>query len=446
MDRDIDAAALAEHIGHPSARGIASAITALVRGGDLAPGVRLPTVRGLATELGVSPATVAQAWSTLRLRRVIATGRRNGTTVLGAPSLPHPTRFERIGNFGNRLNIDLSWAVPDPALLPPLEAALVSALDDPGLHDYAREPITARLRDAVAGSWPFPAESWLAVGGGYEGLHLICQTSIQPGDRVAVEQPTAPRILDILDAVGAELIPVACDVHGPLPDQLQRALRTDPVAFVYQPRTHSPCGHSVAPARLQELADALSPVSALVIEDDGQGDLSATPRISIGTVLPERTVHIRSFSKPYGPDLRLAVLAGAPDAVERARVYRTFGTGWTSRILQDAAAYLLTDASTQAVVDEARSIYQQRRRAVADPLAELGVPTQNADGLCLWVPVQDERHALVTLAAHGISASPGSRYHSSAGAPHIRVGTGRLTEQAAYVAESLALAAGPHVD
>ncbi|MEK8171122.1 GntR family transcriptional regulator [Streptomyces sp. M19] len=49
------AARLAALIADPSARGIASAMTDLIRGGDLAPGSSLPTVRALAAELGVSP-------------------------------------------------------------------------------------------------------------------------------------------------------------------------------------------------------------------------------------------------------------------------------------------------------------------------------------------------------------------------------------------------------
>ncbi|MFB9838003.1 GntR family transcriptional regulator, partial [Actinoallomurus acaciae] len=68
----VEASWLAGHIGERSARGIASALTDLIRRGDIAEGSRLPTVRGLAAELGVSPATVAEVWSTLRRHRVVS--------------------------------------------------------------------------------------------------------------------------------------------------------------------------------------------------------------------------------------------------------------------------------------------------------------------------------------------------------------------------------------
>ncbi|GAA4325691.1 hypothetical protein GCM10023178_38060 [Actinomadura luteofluorescens] len=70
-----DAAWLAERIGDRTARGIAAAMTGLIRGGEIPAGTRLPTVRGLAAELGVSPGTVADAWATLRRHRVVSAQR-----------------------------------------------------------------------------------------------------------------------------------------------------------------------------------------------------------------------------------------------------------------------------------------------------------------------------------------------------------------------------------
>ncbi|MCY7413461.1 MAG: GntR family transcriptional regulator, partial [Salinibacterium sp.] len=52
-------------------RGIAGAIARLITTGDLAPGDRLPTVRALAADLGVSPATVSHAWQTLSIAGLI---------------------------------------------------------------------------------------------------------------------------------------------------------------------------------------------------------------------------------------------------------------------------------------------------------------------------------------------------------------------------------------
>jgi DNA-binding transcriptional MocR family regulator len=139
------------------------------------------------------------------------------------------------------------------------------------------------------------------------------------------------------------------------------------------------------------------------------------------------------------------VLGGPEGIVEKARVLRTYGTGWTSRILQDALAHLLTDASTAAHVREAARHYERRRNGLAELLAARGVVTRNEDGLSLWVPVADETSALVTLAARGATASPGSHFvTSSPHPPHLRVAVSRLSEDAASLettAELIALAA-----
>ncbi|MEO3789783.1 PLP-dependent aminotransferase family protein [Nonomuraea sp. B10E15] len=441
----MDAAWLAERIGEPSARGIATVLTDLIRQGTVTADTRLPTVRALARELRVSSGTVAEAWSELRRHGMIRTDRRRGTVVLGPPDVPRPIRYERIGHFGDRLAIDLAIASPDPALLPPLESALAAAARTDRLNDYTRETITPRLRAAVEPDWPFAAQGWLAVGGGYEGVQLLCQTAALPGDRIAIEEPTAARLLDILETIGVQIIPVACDEDGPLPGALDRALRARPVAFVYQPRGQSPCGHAVTPERSAELAALLEPTATLIVEDDGIGELSVSPMVSMGTRFPDRTVLVRSYSKSHGPDLRIAIVGGAAEAVERVRVLRSFGTGWTSRILQDALAHLLGDAAARAGVERARDTYAGRRARLAAELSARGVRTGGRDGLVLWVPVREESAALVTLAAHGISAAPGSRYViDPAPAPHLRLATARLTDdpgELAELADVIALAA-----
>ena len=66
-------------------RGIAAALARLITSGDLAPGDRLPTVRDLAAELGVSPATVSHAWQTLAAAGLITSRGRSGSFVRSAP-------------------------------------------------------------------------------------------------------------------------------------------------------------------------------------------------------------------------------------------------------------------------------------------------------------------------------------------------------------------------
>ncbi|WP_031465647.1 PLP-dependent aminotransferase family protein [Sciscionella sediminilitoris] len=441
----VTAAWLAAHISNASARGIAAAVADLVRQGDIEPGAKLAPVRAVATELDVSPTTVAEAWAILRRHQVLRTQGRNGTVVTGPPSVPHPVRYERIGHFAGQLRTDLSLAAPDPALLPELGAALEGALGDPRFNAYQRELVTPALDRAARAHWPFEPQALMAVGGGYEGILLACQTQVIAGDRVVVEEPTAARLLDVLDLVGAEVLPVGCDESGPLPDELAEAMRRKPAAFLYQPRSLSACGHVVTAARRAELAEILEPGGTAIIEDDGLGPLAAAPPHSLGALLPERTVLISSYSKSHGPDLRMGLAGGSSELIDKMRVLRSFGTGWTSRILQGALAALLEDPADARRLTEARERYAERSAALLRALAERNVPAQGAEGFVVWMRVHEETDALVTLAAHGIAASPGSRYYSgSPQQPCIRIGCARLDPESAEfteLADLLALAA-----
>lgn len=442
MDEIVSSAWLAEQVPERSARGIAASVGALIRSGELAAGVQLPTVRAFAAALRVSPGTVAEAWAALRRSRAIASKGRRGTVVAGPPAPPRPSRYERVGLFGSRLSVDLSLIAPDHELLPDLREALGAALHGVELNEYARVAITPALEDVLRPRWPFTPGRMVAVSGGFEGLQLLATAAVRPGDRVAVEDPTTPRLFDILELVGAEPIPVACDHAGPVPDALREALRRNCAAFVYQPRAQSPCGHALDERRVEALARLLEPTSTLVIENDSTAELSTAPGVSIGARLPEQTALVRSFSKSHGPDLRIAVIGGQGDIVDQAHRLQMFGAGWVSRVLQNALAHLLGDQATVDIVARAREEYATRRATLVRELAERGIRVRNRDGLSLWVPVADEQEALVTLAARGIAAGGGSRFWLRGDRrDHIRVSISRIRDDFGPLAESLAIAA-----
>jgi DNA-binding transcriptional MocR family regulator len=436
----VSSAWLAEQITEPSAAGIAAAIARLVRHGELGPQTRLPTVRALAPRLDVSPATVSAAWATLRKQRVVAGGGRQGTWVLGGLAVPRPARYENISRLWPHQTLNLSRAVPDPLLLPDLGPAFASALHDPDVHSYDVVSISEPLREAARQTWPFETDHWMCVSGGYEGLLLLMRTTVVPGEHVAIEDPATPRMLDILDNVGARAVPVATDAHGPVPSSLRDALRHDPVAFLYEPRSSSRLGASVTVERRDELAALLAGTDTLVVEDDGLGELSAFEYHGVAEVLPAQSVLVRTYSKSHSPDLRLALMAGAPEAIERIRVYRQFGSGWTSRFLQNALAWLLLDADAQAAVAHARTTYRERREHLVSLLAARGVQSTGVDGLAIWVPVRSEHEALLVLASHGIAVAGASASWTKPGPPAIRIATGLPIPEPDRVADAVALA------
>lgn len=445
MTQTVDLHWLSSQINDASVKGIALAASTLIRDGQIAIGMQMPSVRDLAEVLGVSPATVSAAWAQLKKQKVLAGKGRSGVWVSGNNVTPRPIRFEKIGNYGDNIQADLAMASPDTALLPDLSSALQAALNSPQLNSYYREAISPQLLSAIQPRWPYLAEAYLATDGGFDAMNLVVQTLVSPGDRVIIEDPTATRLLDMLDNVGAEILPLACDSEGPLPAVLTTLLEKSPVMVIYQPRTHSATGHNISRGRRQALADVLATSSTLIIEDDGIGDLSVESAWSLGEVFPDRTIHVRSFSKAYGPDLRLAVLSATSNMVKRIQAWRNFGVSWTSRILQDAVAWMLEDAATQQHINVARETYRQRREKLLLALANRGLVLEARDGLSIYIPVLSEQFAMITLAARGIAVLPGERCRLG-NTQFIRVSIACMNEQQLeMIANALVIAAGHEI-
>lgn len=416
-----------------SARGIATAIGRLVSTGELSVGTRLPTVRQLSKRLGVSPTTVGEAWRTLADIGAIETLGRNGSFVRQPTGPGSPRRYRRLvadpddrGHF----RIDLSTGTPDAALLPDLGPALAHISGRSLTSSYLDHAVLPDLEAALRATWPFEPEELTVVDGALDALDRIAQVVVHLGDRVIVEDPTFPPLLDLLERLGAVVIGVPLDDEGIRLDELERALASSPTALFLQPRAQNPTGITMTKRRAREVAQmvAASPNGSkiVVVEDDHSGDIAQGEPVSVGEHLPSRTVHIRSYSKSHGPDLRLAAVAGAGDVITSAANRRMLGPGWSSRILQAVLLELLDDSSTLRALDHARREYAERRRRVVDILGAAGVITTGRDGINLWVSVADERAALVSLAAQGIGAAPGEPFMVEAHPPALRLTVGLL--------------------
>jgi len=425
------------------ARGIAAAVSRLITAGSLPTGARLPTVRDVARELGVSPTTVSEAWSSLTRAGAIETRGRSGTFVT---SKTRPLRYAQLG--GSPLpgvTNDLSTGVPDHDLLPSLTGALKRIGDGRLTTSYLDAPVLPQLEAALRARWPFPPEQLTVVDGALDALDRVTGAVVRFGDHVLVENPTFPPTLDLLEVVGATVVAVPVAESGLSVAALAAALADcSPAALFLQPRAHNPTGESMSAERAAALAEVLAGHPGVtIVEDDHAGDISSAPAVSLGSWLPERTVHVSSFSKSHGPDLRLAAIGGPASVISAVADRRLLGPGWSSRILQAVLVDLLADPAAAGQVAAARAEYARRRTALLAALAERDVAATAADGINLWLTVENEQVAMLTLAAHGIAVAPGTPFEvSPLGGAHVRVTVGLVRDGIDELADILAEAAG----
>lgn len=437
------AAVIVAAVEERSARGIAAAVSRLVSQGVLAPGARLPTVRQLAEAIDAGATTVSEAWGQLGRLGVIEGRGRQGTFVTGPIRRPGPRRYRRLTAPAGRYRLDLSTGTPDVGLLPDL-APVLARLDGTALTtSYLDRPVLPHLEDAVRARLPFPAEAVTVVDGALDALDRLAGLHVRLGDRVLVENPAFPPLLDLLDLLGAEIVALPLDDAGIVPDALATALEVDPVAVFLQPRSHNPTGTSMTVERARQLAGLLAGHEVLVVEDDHSGAISGAEDVSLGVWLPDTTVHVTSFSKSYGPDLRLASVAGPAAVVDPLVDRRLLGPGWSSRLLQAVLVDLLDDPAATARVATAREVYAERRARVSEGLAARGVTCGAGDGINLWVETPDEQATVVTLASHGIAVAPGGPFvWAREPVDHVRVTVGLVATDHDQVAAALADAIG----
>jgi Transcriptional regulators containing a DNA-binding HTH domain and an aminotransferase domain (MocR family) and their eukaryotic orthologs len=453
---------------------LASFVQEAVRSGLLRPGDRLPTVRELASRLGVSITTVVSAYSALREDGVVQGEVGRGTFVRGAEpaarsdapitlaasGAPATWRRRALANAEDRLTraypraVDLMRGSSNSAYLPlgPLKKAWTSVARELTVDDVQYPVSPAPEPELVAQLLPrfetdgIPVEEGDLLVGSSTIQFLSIVTELLRRDRpndwpltVAVEEPGYQAGMDVLERFGCGLIGMAIDEHGVLPDHLRAALDAGAGLVVLTPRAANPTGTTWSAERLAEIADIVaSHPDVLVVEDDYFADAAAsTP----GSLLADqrvahRVVHVRGFAKAIAPDLRLAA------AVVRSTLHSSLAqvqyltTGWTSRTTQRVLARVLAAGETADLLERAKKVFAERRDVAEELLAEglraAGGSVQHAhDGLYTWIslpPGSDASIVAELVAQEGFLVAPGEPFFIRPGAGRfLRLNSGSAT-------------------
>jgi len=420
---------------------------------DLLPaGATLPPERALASALAVSRATLVAALDLLRSEGLVVSRQGSATRVasLGpGRAATGPTMAARLLGAAERgINFGIS-APPAAAALPPLAVTSEDLLAAVPAHGYEPAGLPV-LRAAVAArhsaaGLPTSVEEVQVTHGAQHAIDLALAALCEPGDAVAVEDPTYPGVLDVIAARRLRPVFLGADGRGPTAAGLEDAARTHGarVAFLL-PAVHNPTGRVLDPGRRQALARALDRLGMTAIEDNTLADLTF-PHAGPGGAEPGRppelaalcrramVLSVETTSKVAWGGLRVGWLRAPAGVIERSVGQRTSGDLGCSVPAQLLALQLL-DHYDDLIA--ARRLALQHSAARFSALLAGAIPGCTFDapagGLSLWVrlPGGADAAAFASRALrHGVSVAPGRFASPAHGHDHLRLCHDRPDEE-----------------
>jgi GntR family transcriptional regulator/MocR family aminotransferase len=401
-----------------------------VRSGALAGGVRLPSTRTLAHDLGVSRGVVVGVYEQLTAEGYLQGRQGSGTVV--APTGPAPRGARRTGHPSP---VHHNPGLPDTGLFPRREwlrayRRALETLPDADLrygHPQGYEPLRlelaaylGRVRGLRAG-----AEDILIVNGFAQGFALLARILPAHGiDAIAVEEPGSTGARDQLREWGMSTPPVAVDRDGLDVTELERSGAS---AVLVTPAHHYPIGVVLAPERRRRLLEWVrGSEGRFIIEDDYDAEYryDSNPVGSLQPFDPERVITGSSISKTLAPGLRLGWLVlptALIDAAVRLKAAFDLGTGVLG---QAAFADLLRSGDFDRHLRHSRIRYRRRRQHLAERLADAS-PHLRVSGLdaglslCIYVDLPDDQAVADRLKSAGVRCEALSYYQQR---PNPRTG------------------------
>ena len=426
---------------------IAGHIKAQLAAGRLAPGDKLPPIRRLAGELGVNRDTVSLAYDLLAREGVAEATVGRGTFIahhapspgLNPSSAPLSPLVDRLLDFEKTRPhyaasdgaAPLHSLIPDPSLYP-VEAftdALNRALARGGsdLLVYGGHQGNRGLREVVADrlashGMAVDADNIVPCQGASQGISLAMRLYAEPGDWIAVEEPTYHNVLGVLVGLGLRAAPIPMTHEGPDLGALERTLSRPEVKLFYtMPSFHNPMGITTSVPRRRAVLEVASRLGKPIIEDGFEMDLrydgvQVPPLAALDA--HETVVHLFSFSKSLFPGVRVGAVTARGRAVDGLLALKHATDLSGSLILQAAVAEFVSSGEYDAHLKRLRAALRERRDVLLDSL-EKALPdtvrwTVPEGGYQIWVelPEDIDTRALLREGQNaGVLFAPGYQFH-----------------------------------
>lgn len=429
-----------------------------IQSGTLPAGSRMPSIRKLAAQLGVSNATVVAAYDRLSARGLIASRAASGYFVL-APSAaltahalpPQMDRNDAIGILRRmlqphpeRVHVGSGY-LPAEWLEDTLSSRLLARVARQGVRSWSTPgvlegnlPLRQQLALKLAqGGIAVPVGQILLTCGVTHAIDLILRTLLKPGDTVAVEEPSYFGTAAQLRGAGIRVAPVPRLADGPDLAALEAVcLHYRPKLFFTQTLMHNPTGSSTSVAIAARLVQMAERHDLLLVEDDIFGDLYPDPnpvRLSQIDGL-RRTIYVSSFSKVLSPSIRVGYLAAPAALVDGFADAKLLSIMSSSDFDEHLVHEILVGGGYRKHLERLRLRLARQWPGVLRGLRNAGfsvAETAHAP-LYAWAalpPGVDEDGLVRDAADNGYTLAPGRIFHTRADPPpHLRFSTARAND------------------
>jgi GntR family transcriptional regulator / MocR family aminotransferase len=418
----------------------------LIRSGALRRGVRLPSTRALAKQLGVSRPIVVDAYGQLAAEGYLASQRGVRPVVIvdfsGTPDVDGQDE-----PVTDPIRLDHRPAIPDVGMFPRNDwmRAIRTVLhrlpaSDLGYGDPRGSPVLRRaLADylgRVRGVIANPS-SIFVTSGFAEGRALTCAVFHAQGARcLAVEDPSYSDWTAV-DRAGLRRLSIPVDGDGM---QVKNLGRSGADAVLVTPSHQFPIGGVLSAERRQYLVQWLRDGDRLALEDDYDAEFryDQAPVGALQGLAPDRVVYAGTASKTLAPALRLAWLVVPPSLVETMNSELRRWSEGPPRIDQDALAEMIGSGTYDRHLRRMRRVYRDRRNHLLTGL-RLAMPGLEVEGaaaglhLTLRLPdtvdADGEAAILAALLRRGLATDGLGRYSATAAGPRrLFLGYGRISE------------------
>nr|WP_281496026.1 PLP-dependent aminotransferase family protein [Marivita sp. S6314] len=378
----------------PKYKRVADAIQSAIRSGDLKTGDKLPPVRELAWSLGITPGTVARAYTLLTDagHAVAEVGR--GTFVAGgpAPRAPLPREYVSVPIVDGKLSL-VSPQLPDLGQIALLKDAFanIGKNEPERLIHYPTRDAYKPLREAAI-HWlrniplgRIDETDVVLVHGAQNGLGVILQAILRGNNpTILVEDMAYPGFRRAADLLRADAVGLPSDDKGILPDALEAAIRrTGAQVLCTSPDVHNPTLLCTPSERRRSIAEVCRTLDIQIIEDDCYRRTDNTAP-SYRILAPERTWHVASISKVLTPALRLGFAVAPRGRGPDLRQVAEHGFFGLAQPLAEVAEHILTSPETERIVTEIRAHMAAYVRVAVNALGSYDL-TWHEDVPFLWL-------------------------------------------------------------